>query len=87
LSLGKAAELAGLPPTEPAVLEAGGDFVFGRWGGCDGAGGARELFGLVFGLAAHAAALVTGDKDFLVLGSYEGIPILTPRKGLALLHQ
>lgn len=30
-------------------------------------------------VAGRAAALVTGDKDLLVLESYQGIPIITPR--------
>ena len=37
-------------------------------------------------LAAKADALVTGDKDLLVLERYEGIPILTPRDCLAFLR-
>ena len=41
---------------------------------------------LATALAAKADALVTGDKDFLVLGQYQGVPILTPRDGLALLR-
>jgi putative PIN family toxin of toxin-antitoxin system len=41
---------------------------------------------LATALAAQADALVTGDKDLLVLGRHEGIPILTPRDGLALLR-
>jgi putative PIN family toxin of toxin-antitoxin system len=41
---------------------------------------------LATALAAKADALVTGDKDLLVLGRYEGIPILTPRDCLALLR-
>jgi uncharacterized protein len=31
-------------------------------------------------LAAHADVLVTGDKDLLVLGTFAGIPILSPRE-------
>ena len=30
-------------------------------------------------IAAHADCLVTGDKDLLVLGTHEGIAILSPR--------
>jgi putative PIN family toxin of toxin-antitoxin system len=37
-------------------------------------------------LVAKADALVTGDKDLLVLERHEGIPILTPRDGLAFLR-
>ena len=37
-------------------------------------------------LAAKADALVTGDKDLLVLERDEGIPILTPRDCLAFLR-
>lgn len=37
-------------------------------------------------LAAKADALVTGDKDLLVLDRHEGIPILTPRDCLAFLR-
>ncbi|MEK0445673.1 MAG: hypothetical protein RLZZ399_994 [Verrucomicrobiota bacterium] len=36
--------------------------------------------------AAKADALVTGDKDLLVLERHEGIPILTPRDCLAFLR-
>ncbi|GAB4181410.1 MAG: putative toxin-antitoxin system toxin component, PIN family [Terrimicrobiaceae bacterium] len=41
---------------------------------------------LVTALAAKANALVTGDKDVLVLGRHGGIPILTPRDCLLLLR-
>jgi putative PIN family toxin of toxin-antitoxin system len=41
---------------------------------------------LATALAAKADALVTGDKDLLVLGQHQGVPILTPRDGLALLR-
>lgn len=41
---------------------------------------------LATALAAQADALVTGDQDLLVLQRHEGIPILTPRDGLALLR-
>lgn len=42
---------------------------------------------LATALAAKADALVTGDKDLLVLGWHEGVPILTPREGLELLRK
>jgi uncharacterized protein len=42
---------------------------------------------LAAAVAARAVAIVTGDKDLLVLGKYEGIPILTPRQLLDLLDQ
>jgi putative PIN family toxin of toxin-antitoxin system len=35
---------------------------------------------LATGLAGEAEAIVTGDDDLLVLGSYRGIPILSPRQ-------
>jgi len=41
---------------------------------------------LATALAAEADAVVTGDKDLLVLGRHAGIPILTPRDCLALLR-
>lgn len=41
---------------------------------------------LATALAAKADALVTGDKDLLVLERHEGIPILTPRDCLAFLR-
>ena len=41
---------------------------------------------LAAALAGKADALVTGDKDLLVLKRYEGIPILAPRDCLALLR-
>ena len=41
---------------------------------------------LATALAGKADALVTGDKDLLVLERYEGIPILAPRDCLALLR-
>lgn len=41
---------------------------------------------LATALAARADLLVTGDKDLLVLGSYEGIPIVTPAECLARLR-
>ena len=40
---------------------------------------------LAAALAAKADALVTGDRDLLVLKRFKGIPILTPRECLALL--
>ena len=41
---------------------------------------------LATALAGKADALVTGDKDLLVLERYEGISILAPRDCLALLR-
>jgi putative PIN family toxin of toxin-antitoxin system len=41
---------------------------------------------LATALTAKADALVTGDKDLLVLERHEGIPILTPRECLAFLR-
>jgi putative PIN family toxin of toxin-antitoxin system len=41
---------------------------------------------LATALAARADALVTGDKDLLVLGRHEGIQILTPRDTLTFLR-
>jgi putative PIN family toxin of toxin-antitoxin system len=38
---------------------------------------------LATAVAARADLIVTGDKDLLVLGSYEGIPIVTPGISLA----
>lgn len=35
---------------------------------------------LACALAANADVIVSGDKDLLSLGSFQGIPILTPRK-------
>jgi uncharacterized protein len=32
---------------------------------------------------AHAGLLIAGDKDLLVLGSYRGIPIITPAEYVA----
>jgi putative PIN family toxin of toxin-antitoxin system len=42
---------------------------------------------LAAAVAASADLVVTGDKDLLVLGSYAGIPILTPRQLLDLLDR
>lgn len=41
---------------------------------------------LATALAAQADLLVTGDKELLVLGSYEGISIVTPTECLARLR-
>lgn len=41
---------------------------------------------LATALAAKADLLVTGDKDLLVLGTYAGIPIVTPEMCLARLR-
>ena len=38
---------------------------------------------LAIALEASADAIVTGDKDLLVLDPFQGIPILTPRRFLA----
>lgn len=35
-------------------------------------------------ILGDAAAIVSGDKDLLVLGSYEGVAIVTPQEWLAL---
>ncbi len=42
---------------------------------------------LATALAADANAIVTGDKDLLVLQMFEGIPIFSPRECLAFLHK
>lgn len=42
---------------------------------------------LATAFAAKADALVTGDKDLLVLRRHEGIPIFTPREGLEFLRR
>jgi putative PIN family toxin of toxin-antitoxin system len=39
------------------------------------------------GLAANADYIVTGDRDLLDLGSYEGIEIVTPARFLAILRE
>lgn len=41
---------------------------------------------LAAALAAQADAIVTGDKDLLVLKRYESIPILTPQEALTSLR-
>lgn len=41
---------------------------------------------LATALAARADFLVTGDQDLLTLGSYQGIPIVTPAECLARLR-
>jgi len=41
---------------------------------------------LATAIAARADLLVTGDKDLLLLGSYEGIPIITPAECLTRLR-
>ena len=38
---------------------------------------------LAAALGGHADAIVTGDKDLLDLGAYEGMPALTTRQALA----
>jgi uncharacterized protein len=42
---------------------------------------------LATALAGKADAIVTGDQDLLVLGKFEGIPILSPRDCLAFLRE
>lgn len=42
---------------------------------------------LATAFAAHADLLVTGDKDLLVIGSYQGISILTPAECLSRLRE
>jgi uncharacterized protein len=42
---------------------------------------------LATAVAAEADAIVTGDQDLLVLGSYEGIDIVSPRSFLERLGQ
>lgn len=37
--------------------------------------------------SGSADALVTGDKDLLVLGGFDGVPILSPRDCLVLLRR
>jgi putative PIN family toxin of toxin-antitoxin system len=46
---------------------------------------AKDLVILGTAVSAHADCLVTGDRDLLDLGAYEGIAIVTPREfhGLA----
>jgi uncharacterized protein len=41
---------------------------------------------LATAVAGSADAIVTGDQDLLILKAHAGIPIVTPRGGLALLH-
>ena len=43
----------------------------------------KDNFLLAAATAGGADALVTGDKDLLTLGSYSGIPILSPSKFIA----
>jgi uncharacterized protein len=40
---------------------------------------------LALGLAAQAELIVSGDKDLLVLGQHEGIPIVTARAAIGAL--
>ena len=42
---------------------------------------------LATALTANAGAIVTGDKDLLVLKRFQGIPIVTPRAFLELLQK
>lgn len=41
---------------------------------------------LATAVAGRADAIVTGDQDLLILKAYDGIPIVTPRDALAMLH-
>ena len=41
---------------------------------------------LATAVAGQAGAIVTGDQDLLILKTFDGIPIVTPRDALALLH-
>lgn len=41
---------------------------------------------LALGLAAQAELIVSGDKDLLVLGQHEGVPILAARASIAALE-
>lgn len=41
---------------------------------------------LAAAVEGRADRIVTGDKDLLVLGEYEGIPIITPRAFLDLIE-
>ena len=43
----------------------------------------REELASIAALGGHADAIVTGDKDLLDLGAYEGMPVLTTRQALA----
>ena len=43
----------------------------------------KDDFILAAATAGHASAIVTGDKDLLVLGSIEGIPIFSPSRFIA----
>lgn len=42
---------------------------------------------LATAVAGRADAIVTGDQDLLILRTHAGIPIVTPRDALALLHE
>jgi predicted nucleic acid-binding protein len=41
---------------------------------------------LALGIAAQAELIVSGDKDLLVLGQYEGIAIVTARASIGALE-
>jgi uncharacterized protein len=41
---------------------------------------------LALGVAAQAELIISGDKDLLVLGQYEGIPIVTARTAIGALE-
>ncbi len=45
-----------------------------------------DLF-LEIGVAGHADAIVSGDRDLLVLHPFEGIPVITPAELLQCLDQ
>ena len=40
---------------------------------------------LALAIAARADLIISGDDDLLVLGTYEGIPIMTPAQAIAFL--
>lgn len=42
---------------------------------------------LATAVAGQADVIITGDQDLLVLKDHDGIPIVTPRGGLVLLHK
>lgn len=46
-----------------------------------------EIKVLSLAVSAKAEYIVSGDKDFLVLKKYEGIPILSPRSFSDILHK
>jgi len=42
----------------------------------------KDLPVLACAVAAQADAIVSGDEDLLILGSFQGIPVITPREAL-----